>query len=96
MRLIDGDALKENIEWCKKQSPECDSDLWDDLLERIALQPTVDAVPVKHGRLKYYKETDCFSCSECHRYAWDNKFGVMAGHYKYCPQCGAKMDGEPE
>ena len=51
---------------------------------RDALQYTfeceVDAEPVKHG---HWEE---FHCSVCGEIGWDNED-------KYCPNCGAKMDG---
>lgn len=65
----------------------------------IAEFPAADVVPVKHGH--YVGEYDGYadgnpvfdmwSCSECGCYFedWDEK-----PTYKYCPQCGAKMDEE--
>ncbi len=49
----------------------------------------VDAVPVVHGKWK--PDPHCyhvFYCSAC-----DSPFWVMRA---YCPNCGAKMDGEGE
>ena len=47
-----------------------------------------DVVPVRHGR---NISNSGFLCSECH-------FGDFGGFYgykpNYCPNCGAKMDGE--
>lgn len=52
--------------------------------------PTVDTVPVVHGRwdiMSDYKTRRC--CSEC---GWDApEYGKF---YSYCPNCGAKMDLE--
>ena len=50
--------------------------------------PVVDAVKVKHGRWipqddRYVK----FMCSVCESKNYD-------GSGNYCPNCGAKMDGE--
>ena len=59
--------------------------------------PTVDAVPVVHGRWipkgyatfkNKFEEVQIptfFKCSECGT--------VRTDKYKYCPNCGAKMDG---
>lgn len=58
----------------------------------LEAQPTVDAVPVKHGRWIDHK--DEHQCSECKEitivdfYVWKNV------QFDYCPYCGAKMDGE--
>ena len=52
----------------------------------IDAQPTIEAVPVVHGRWKY-KHWCCFECSEC-------KHEVDSKHLTpYCPDCGAKMKG---
>ena len=54
--------------------------------------PTVDAVEVVHGRweqrkiLDYFGSKICFRCTECKTH-WDAKSN-------YCPNCGAKMDGD--
>lgn len=44
--------------------------------------------PVKHGRWEYlgkhYGE-DAYACSQCER--------VSFGQYRYCPNCGARMEG---
>lgn len=61
--------------------------------DRLAVEttPTVDAVPVIHGRWKR-KIVDCgfnadWVCSQCgHRVMTDFV------NYKYCPECGARMD----
>lgn len=60
-------------------------------------------VEVKHG---YWKQTqeplgwqdlDCVECSICHEsFICDEDFGYedFKELWKYCPNCGAKMDGE--
>ena len=56
--------------------------------------PTVDAVEVMHGRWihdgqKLRGGVDWWHCSECGRPA----SGVDI-KFNYCPNCGAKMDGD--
>ena len=54
--------------------------------------PAVDAVPVVHGRWESVeaKPRLIYSCSVC-----GEKWAYGAIFYmKYCPNCGAKMDGE--
>ena len=46
--------------------------------------PTVDMVEVIHGEWGF--DGTGWTCSECDSYGTDL--------YKYCPHCGAKMDGE--
>lgn len=59
--------------------------------EEIDEMPTVDAVPVGHGRW-LSREEGCvypfwerYTCSVC---------GKPADNSAYCPNCGAKMDEE--
>lgn len=51
--------------------------------------------PVVHGRWFKFKETDsCYvhmRCSVCSAY-WSDP--SHADHFRYCPNCGAKMEGE--
>lgn len=55
-----------------------------DILDEIATFPTVDAVEVVHGR---FVDAECSVCR------WFGNI-VETRHYNYCPNCGAKMDGE--
>lgn len=64
--------------------------------ERI--RPLYDVEPVKHGQWILHKPFDngrkncneCIECSQCH--TW---FGYDCyAKTPYCPNCGAKMDGE--
>ena len=55
-----------------------------DLMQAVELQPTVDAVEVKHGKWIDYSTT-MMECSVCKRHTSRHK-------YEYCPHCGAKMD----
>ena len=49
--------------------------------------PTVDAVPVVHGRWTD-KDGGIATCSVC-----GDRWGVWSV-MKYCPNCGARMDGK--
>lgn len=61
-----------------------------------------NAVEVVHGRWLKTKESlgwnevDCVECSICHA-SWlsdeDDSFDYLE-HWHYCPNCGAKMDGD--
>lgn len=90
MRLIDADAFLERMSR---------TDRFFGVVYDINDAPTVDAVPVVHGRWLTWEEQfqgrtprkksklGVF-CSACHNHA-DNMFN-------YCPNCGAKMDLEEE
>ena len=60
-----------------------------DMLERAKSVPAADVAPVRHGRWIELSRTS--KCSEC---------GFETGRYepsrRYCPECGAKMDGKDE
>ena len=64
-----------------------------DIIDLINNQPTVDAVPMVHGRWVHLGG-DEWCCSVCGfvittEGSWDKPTK------KYCEDCGAKMDGEP-
>ena len=71
--------------------------------DRLEALPTVDVVPVRHGRWITHHEKvallngEAFGgvyCSEC-GYKTHNKLHVILGcPFKYCPNCGARMDGK--
>lgn len=63
-------------------------------------KPTVDAVEVAHGRwfpVKYneysfggqHRTVWHLKCSSCNHIAYKQPYGL-----NYCPNCGAKMDGD--
>ena len=88
MRLIDADAL--GVGRCSRDVLPADYCAgWNGLIRLLDKAPTVDAVPVVHGRwnnMDGYKTRKV--CSEC---GWDvPEYGKF---YSYCPNCGAKMDG---
>lgn len=66
---------------------------YDKRLDTCPLQP------VRHGRWELDKENDSFFCSECNAEAL-LKYIVIGGALQelsdYCPNCGARMDGDEE
>lgn len=68
------------------------SDTLQTAIEDLDDQPTIDAVPVVHARLKEtgWDEAWC-SWGDCTRCGHSNAIGS-----KYCNNCGAKMDGGAE
>jgi len=59
---------------------------WNDALDGVAIcAPTVDAVPVRHG--KWMVTPTHIKCSECGE-------SFMLFPQNYCPNCGARMDKE--
>ena len=88
-RLIDANAFAECLERMTKTAYP---NLFPGLLEAIDYAkdfPPVDAVEVVHGRtevIEPFEVTLTARCCLC---------GVAMGNLdNYCPNCGAKMDGE--
>ena len=95
-RLIDADALKEKISY---RQWDVDDDLpRDEASTRISEcyvidhmvddMPTVDAVPVRHGKWIDITESHIGTCSLC-----GDRWGSV-DMMNYCPSCGARMDAE--
>ena len=60
---------------------------FNECILRVKGAPTVDAVPVVHGEWTD-KDGGIATCSVC-----GDRWGVWSV-MKYCPNCGAKMDGK--
>ena len=110
MRMIDADDVLRGIEELKKSpwynaGKEIESGPFHVgfLARREAVQvvidlcikdsPAMDAELVRHGHIEIkvinpYDGEDCY-CSECRHWS-------LRPDYKWCPYCGAKMDGEVE
>lgn len=62
------------------------------MLEKL---PAADVAPVVHARWIYVEETlatsSGYCCSACRRPRWLSP--DVPEVFKYCPKCGAKMDG---
>lgn len=88
MRLIDADALKDYVMDVYGRGTDDNTAIWyGDVLSFINEAPTIDAVPVVHGRwLPVDEKNDAFDCSECDI--------MVQKRLNYCPNCGAKMDEE--
>lgn len=93
-RLIDSEKL---IEYCNNQKVKT-IDAND-----IARFPTVDAIPVKHGRWEGDETCDAYDIAGVKTWAVKRKCSVcgfvhkfIEAHmcYEFCPNCGAKMDLE--
>ena len=95
-KYIDREAL---IEWLKRIPLTDLSDgrglcrviMEDNFKKAIKKMPegiAVDVAPVKHGRWVYGDYYDVGDvCSECD---WDSQ--MICSSYRYCPNCGARMD----
>lgn len=88
MRLIDADALAKEAGKLWAEMPD-GVELSKELMKSINHAPTVDAVPVVHGYWDDSFDGITPYCSVCHM-----SQRTMNRTPNYCPNCGAKMDGE--
>lgn len=69
-----------------------------DVVRRLHEVPAADVAPVVHG--EWYLLDDCANaglyCSVCSRRVHREEFAYKKLRSKYCPHCGAKMDGGNE
>lgn len=105
MRLIDADALFQYnghslSDAVKYGNKDAEQQEWSystmmmyEIADEIDDAPTIDAVPVVHGRWETHTdfdeewgELDFSKCSICGNLHYNE--------YRYCPSCGAKMDLE--
>lgn len=90
-RLIDATRIEQYILNNCSDNEEINA-----IYAEIVNAPTIEAEPVRRGRWDK-GVNDKWVCSECgignnYAYSWD-----VAGYKlqdRYCPNCGAKMDGE--
>lgn len=54
---------------------------------------SADVAPVVHGKNLDRETPSIFTCSVCGWHSWDTYCGDTS-EYNYCPNCGARMDGE--
>ncbi|MDE5620469.1 MAG: hypothetical protein K2O29_01365 [Ruminococcus sp.] len=112
MRLIDADEFINTTKMGTMLASMCTTNVakkeilkatYELIKERIGNAPTVDAVPVRHGKWKYKNDEDfdyvpcCSICGEADALS-RNDYNYHGGKIRdnnsnYCPTCGAKMDG---
>lgn len=101
-RLIDADALRDALQYeIDKVTPPFDDTVGAvrcgiRLARNIAEdQPTVEAVPVVHGKWIHRPGSwfhNDYQCSECGNYLDFNGLNAGRGDANFCPNCGARMD----
>ena len=107
MRLIDADAVRQKREdFAVTSNPEMNrfNRMFVDLFNReIDKAPTIDAVPVVHGKWISVKNPQwpAYSHDKCSICGWLNTKNSVCRDEKnkahslnFCPNCGADMRGE--
>ena len=104
-RLIDADALhkkffKEFDHNCRLVNKQNVARAWQGAMQLLYDAPTIEAEPVKHGKWKAVPnriliggrvatQGTAWECSAC-----NNSSKQYLPTMKFCPNCGARMDGE--
>lgn len=88
-KYIDADKLDKEFNEILDNPKEYDKPIHD-MLREFYFAPTEDVEPVRHGAWKEIlagmdHEYECTRCKAC-----------VEQIYPYCPNCGAKMDGEEQ
>ena len=96
-RLIDADWLLNAIEKLRVRNTSNTATIFDVLGVLDDVEKIIKAAPindaVKHGHWIFVEDMVSYiKCSEC----GDDICWVNTKRPKYCPHCGAKMDGEAE
>lgn len=102
MRLINADEIQYAKDWVvtdkiPKVGGYNAKAIYRVTKEEIDAMPTVDAVPVRHGRWKAVKDGEddyrriCSCCGEDAPYDESDDCYLI---YPHCPWCGARMDGK--
>ena len=95
MRLIDADALIKKFQSDKEYFDKVGDTTFAmatiGVINDIDKAPTIDAVSVVHGEWieaeeDWRQQIAFWRCSECGH--------TTSTMYNFCPNCGAKMDGE--
>lgn len=88
----------EAIEFIKHNTPNINGETTVKCVIRsLKNVPTADVAEVKHGKWKpcfedWRKQIEGDECSVC----GFQHYGTSIRTYHYCPNCGARMDGEGE
>ena len=99
MRLKDADKLVEILDEEYRKDKSISKLLLISFAKQILSDaPTVEAEPVRHGHWDYIEEYfadrwwNTYQCSACgHQEDFEEPHRM-----KYCPECGAKMEGVTE
>ena len=97
------EAIKELREVYENEYPTASGDFDEyashDVPNVLRNIKAADVQPVKRGEWKYYKNTGIFDIHKCSVCATPFELPMDADisqEIRYCPNCGARMDGDTE
>ena len=90
---------RNNVISHKRPFTEFDEGGWSCKVQAVAVEdiqniPAADVAPVRHG--EWANEETAVTCTACGR-SYDTDFEIKRNvirDFDYCPNCGAKMDGD--
>jgi len=94
VKYIDREMAIEICDWYEHTFAECEYAIRP-IADDLKKLPVADVRPVRHGQwihdgLDFPHGNDWIHCSECGK----RGINVPADLTDYCPNCGARMDGE--
>lgn len=102
-RYIDADSLYERLEKRYQEIVENYAEFdaqqyimgFGEAINALKNEPAADVQEVKHAKNLQNRFKWTFECSLCH---WCNEdtYCNDASEFKFCPNCGAKMDSEDD
>lgn len=93
-KYIDADKLDKKFNEILDNPKEYDKPIHD-MLREFYFAPTEDVKPVRHGHWEQEQpQYRLYKCSACSKVCFAEAWGDETVLYDYCPNCGARMDGE--
>lgn len=92
-RLISYDVLMTHLDSCIEQGKGLFKSVCVAIKCFVEQMPTVEAVEVVHGRWEKAEYNGFLRCDKC-KDVYINEEWLADGKWNYCPNCGAKMDGD--
>ena len=89
---IERESLVAEFEWLKSVEHYVYRERTEDAIQRIKAAPAVDVAPVVHGEWEW-ETSDIYRCTVCNRKTHVEETMCQPA-WQYCPNCGAKMDGD--
>lgn len=94
---IEREAAVSNLELLARHEDRFRQSVILGVVDTIRAMEAADVAPVVHGRWTFEPETEnTLSMAKCNICGWWTLDPSVDGVYKYCPICGARMDGDAE